>query len=121
MESRAKDNPALAEGLKNKDKSISECYAFITNRAMKLAKDNCAFMEDEVVFSWAQFYYTQRREIIELEFEKPKKPTFTPPAPKPKGDTKASTKVKKDTKKPEPKKPEAEAKKDDDKDMPTLF
>lgn len=102
MERRATDNPALAEGLKDKDKSISECLAFVMNRAKKMATDNCAMVADDVVYSWAQFYYTQRREIIELEYERPKKPTYTLPAPKPKTESKAEQK-KKAEKKAEPK------------------
>lgn len=114
MERRAKEIPALAEGLKDKDKSIQECYAFITHRAKKMAEGNSAMIEDEDVFAWAIFYYTQRRAIIELEFEKPKAYT---PAPKAaatankKTDTKASTKVKTDTAKTEKKEtPKAEVK-----------
>ena len=103
MERRSVDNSALAEGLKDKDKSIGECVSFVKNRAQKLATDQCAIVEDNVVYAWAQFYYTQRREIINLEL-KPK-PTYTPPTPKPKADTKAGDKAKKDTKK-EPKKDE---------------
>lgn len=126
MERRATSNQVLAEGLKNKDKSISECLAFVMNRAKKMATDNCAMVADAVVYDWAQFYYTQRREIIELEYEKPKeRTTYTPPAPKPKTE-------KKETKKGETKKPEIKvvtkeesktetAKVDDDEDMPTLF
>ena len=77
MERRASDNPALAEGLKNKDKNIGECFAFVTNRAKKMATSNCAMIADSEVYAWAQFYYTQRREIIELEYKSAPKPTTT--------------------------------------------
>lgn len=96
MERRAKSDPALAEGLKDKDKSIKECFAFVSHRAQKLATDTCSMVEDSVVYAWAQFYYTQRREIIELEYKS--KPTYTPPAPKAK--TKADAGKKEDKKNP---------------------
>ena len=123
MERRATENPKLAEGLKDKDKSIQECYAFVANRAKKMADGNCAMIADSEVYNWAQFYYTQRREIIELEYEKPKeRTTYTPPAPKQKTEKKETKKG--ETKKPEIKvvpKQETPAKEDDDEDMPTLF
>lgn len=111
MERRAKDNAELAKGLKDKDKSIKECFAFVTHRAKKLATDTCAMIEDSVVYAWAQFYYTQRREIIDLEY-KATKPTYTPPTPKTKADTKASNKVKNETKKTDTKKTDAGKKED---------
>ena len=98
MERRATDNPALAEGLKDKDKNIGECYAFVTNRAKKMAEGNCAMIADSEVYAWAQFYYTQRREIIELELEKPAPkptiPTTTATTAKAKGKAKTETKPK---------------------------
>lgn len=99
MERRAADNPALAEGLKDKDKSIGECFAFVTNRAKKMATSNCAMIDDSEVYAWAQFYYTQRREIISLELKPTPKPTTSTTAPKGKTDTKASSKAKKAEKK----------------------
>lgn len=101
MERRAKEIPALAEGLKDKGKSIQECYAFVTHRAKKMAEGNSAMIEDAVVYEWAIFYYTQSRQILDLEFEamrKPSAPTYTPSKPA----TKAKNE-KKDTKKAESK------------------
>ena len=103
MERRASDNPALAEGLHDKDKSIQECFAFVTNRAKKMADDNCAMIADEVVYSWAQFYYTQRREIIELEYKAARKPTPAPATTTKKTDAKAKKETKKADEKPKPK------------------
>ena len=108
MERRATDNPALAEGLKDNDKSISECFAFVTNRAKKMATSNCAMIADSEVYAWAQFYYTQRREIISLELKPTPKPTTPTTAPKGKTDTKASSKAKKAEKKED--KPKTETK-----------
>ena len=91
MERRAEENPAIAEGLKDKGKSIQECYAFVTNRAKKMAEGNSAMIEDEIVYEWASFYYSQRKEIIELEYKSTPKPTATKDAPA-KGAEKAETK-----------------------------
>ena len=99
MERRTADNPALAEGLKDKDKNIGECFSFVSNRAKKMATGNCAMIADSEVYAWAQFYYTQRREIIELELKQPAHNPTTTPISKPKTDTKASAKVKKEDKK----------------------
>lgn len=95
MERRAKDIPALAEGLKDKGKSIQECYAFVTHRAKKMAEGNSAMIEDAVVYEWAIFYYTQRREIIDLEYKSAPKPSasYTPAKATPKAkDAKIGTK-----------------------------
>ena len=119
MERRATENPKLAEGLKDKDKSIQECYAFVANRAKKMADGNCAMIADNEVYNWAQFYYTQRREVIELEYERPKKPTYTP-APKPATTTAKTDNKKKTEKKPEKKsEPKAETKKPEQKSAET--
>jgi len=131
MERRAKDDAELAKGLQDKDKSIRECYAFITHRAKKMAEGNCAMIEDSAVFAWAVFYYTQRREILDLEFKAMAKPA----APAASSTTKATSKAKnekkeekKDNKPAAPAKAEekaetkpAEDNKEDDEDYPTLF
>ena len=40
----------------NPDK-ISACCNYITNQARKLAKGNCACVEDSVVYKWARDYF----------------------------------------------------------------
>lgn len=124
MERRAEENPAIAAGLKDKGKSIQECYAFITHRAKKMAEGNSAMIEDEVVYDWAAFYYTQRREIIDLEYKSTPKPTATTATTASKGTNKAKGE-KKDTKptatKVAPAKPEETAGKGEESEELTLF
>lgn len=46
----------------NPDK-ISACCNYITNQARKLAKGNCACVEDSVVYKWArEFFYGDTEE-----------------------------------------------------------
>lgn len=46
----------------NQDK-ISACCNYITNQARKLAKNNCACVEDSVVYKWARdFFYGDTEE-----------------------------------------------------------
>lgn len=46
----------------NPDK-ISACCNYITNQARKLAKNNCACVEDSVVYKWARdFFYGDTEE-----------------------------------------------------------
>lgn len=40
----------------NPDK-IAACCNYITNQARKLAKNNCACVEDSVVYKWARDYF----------------------------------------------------------------
>ena len=125
MERRATENPELAKGLKDKDKSIQECYAFITHRAKKMAEGNSAMIEDSVVFAWAMFYYTQRREIIDLEYKSTPKPSAPVTAPKAKDtktkDTKKTAPAKKETPKAETKPAEPTDKDDEDDAQLSLF
>lgn len=51
----------------NPDK-ISACCNYITNQARKLAKGNCACVEDSVVYKWARdFFYGDTEEQAESQ------------------------------------------------------
>jgi hypothetical protein len=48
----------------NPDK-LSACCNYITNQARKLAKGNCACVEDSVVYKWARdFFYGDTEEFV---------------------------------------------------------
>lgn len=68
MERRAKEgDELLATALQSKDKSIQSCFAYVKERARKLAVSGCAMIEDAIVFGWAHHYYIESKETIDAE------------------------------------------------------
>lgn len=67
MKRRASTDPLLAQGLESKDKSISECFRYVTEQARKEATNNCAMVEDQKVYGWAVHYYIEPKEVIDAE------------------------------------------------------
>lgn len=58
----------------NEEKSIKQMVSYIKSEAYKQAKDNMAFIEDEVVFGWAIHYWDESNEKLGLvKKEEPKK------------------------------------------------
>ena len=64
---------------------IKDCFAYITEQARKKAVNNCAMIEDSVVYKWARDFYIEelpkkagKEEAVEIkakaETEKPKAP-----------------------------------------------
>ena len=85
MERRAETDPQLASGLRSPEKSVKECWKYVTAQARKEAKGSCAMVRDDVVYGWAVHYYTESPEAIAEEM-------------KPKFQQKAGKKAHKDTK-----------------------
>lgn len=81
----------LATAMQSKDKSIKECYRYVTFLARKemekVAKGYGSIMiDDPVVYGWAHHYYIESKETIDKEMkpkETPKPATPTATAKKP--------------------------------------
>lgn len=81
LENMAQQDPAFAERYKLEGKSLDECVKYITSEARKQAKNNCAYVEDAVVFGWAVHYYQEddikvdgsvKAKVVTPKAEKPK-------------------------------------------------
>jgi len=83
MKRRAQTDAQIAQGLASPDKSISECFQYVTKQARKQATGNCAMVADAVVYGWAVHYYTESKAEIDKELK---------PAPKAKATTKQEAK-----------------------------
>ena len=81
LEQMAEQDIAFAERYKLETKSLDECLKYITSQARKQATNNCAAIEDAVVYGWAVHYYQE--DNIKVE-EKAKAKVVTPKAAKPK-------------------------------------
>lgn len=54
---RCAEDEGLAQDVVQEHKTWEKCFKYIYNLAMKQAKGNSAFVDDEVVFEWAEDYY----------------------------------------------------------------
>lgn len=72
LESNASD--ALAAKINNGNKTLAQCFAYIRGQAQKEAKNNCAMIEDKVVYGWAVHFF----EEDEIEAEVKVKAKATP-------------------------------------------
>ena len=79
LENRALTDESVARNLKKENKSIKGCCQYITAQARKQAKNNCAMIEDEVVYGWAVHYYDEDN----LPEEKKSAPVAKVVVPKP--------------------------------------
>lgn len=59
LDQMAKQDFAFAERYKLDSKNLNDCCAYIISQARKQAKNNCAAIEDSVVFGWAVHYYME--------------------------------------------------------------
>lgn len=74
LESNASD--ALAEKINNGNKTLAQCFAYIRGQAQKEAKNNCAMIEDKVVYGWAVHFFEE--DEIEAEVKVKAKATSEP-------------------------------------------
>ena len=72
---RVQEDIFLDEIIKDSTRKIEECWKYITSEASKQKQGNCAMIEDNVVFGWAEDFFS----IPDSEYEKFK---IKPPAPK---------------------------------------
>jgi len=78
LEQMAEQDSAFAERYKLETKSLDECLKYITSEARKQASNNCAAIEDAVVYGWAVHYYQEDN----IKVEKVKAKVVTPKTPK---------------------------------------
>lgn len=71
----------LKAKINNGTKTLEDCWKFITEQAKKLAKNNCACIEDSKVYGWAIHFFeedgikavkTEKIEAPKAEKKKPK-------------------------------------------------
>lgn len=92
MMKRAQSDTQIAQGLKSADKSIKECFRYVTECARKEAKGGkCAMVEDNKVYGWAVHYYTESKETIDAELKPAKKDKPEKKASKPSAKPATST------------------------------
>ena len=80
LEQMAERDSAFAERYKLETKSLDECLKYITSEARKQASNNCAAIEEAVVYGWAVHYYQEDN----IKVEKVKAKVVTQKAAKPK-------------------------------------
>lgn len=72
LEENASD--ALVEKINSGNKTLEQCFAYIREQAQQEAKNNCAMIEDKVVYGWAVHFF----EEDEIEAEVKVKAKATP-------------------------------------------
>ena len=65
-------NTELEDAIVASNKSLDDCWKYITYKARKLAVDGCACIEDEVVYQWAMKFYAEKGEPDDMEKPAPK-------------------------------------------------
>lgn len=60
---RAEKDPSVRKSLIKKNKSLKECFTYITNQARTQAQNGCAFVDDDTVYGWAVHYYDEDGDI----------------------------------------------------------
>ena len=70
------NEPEVKEHLSDGVHNIKDCIKYIRSMAQKLAKDNMAAVNSDLVFKWAIHYY--RCSVEEVVEKEPEKPAYTP-------------------------------------------
>lgn len=73
LKEQAEQDETFKAKLDNEEKSLNQCFDYIKGEAQKQATNNCAMVDDEVVFGWAVHYYDETNEklgLIKKEIEK---------------------------------------------------
>lgn len=52
-------NEVLAEKINSGEKTLAQCWNYITSEAKKLAKNGCACVDDATVFGWAVHFFEE--------------------------------------------------------------
>ena len=52
-------SPALVERINNGNKTLAQCWKYITSEAKKKAKNGCACIEDSTVYGWAIHFFEE--------------------------------------------------------------
>lgn len=70
-----KERKDLSEKFNNEEKSIKGMYDYICDKARKMAKNNVAMVQDNLVYIWAVTYFTKTNEELGI-----KKKNVMPPS-----------------------------------------
>lgn len=77
LENNASD--MLVDKINNGNKTLQTCFKWIYEEARKQATNNCAMIEDTVVYGWAVHYFEE--DEIKVEEKKESKPKIVKPKP----------------------------------------
>lgn len=56
---QAKEDPLIAATLNKENKSLEDAYKYVMHEAKKIIEGGGGFIDDPVVYSWAQHYYDE--------------------------------------------------------------
>lgn len=59
LDKRASEDSLFAQNYAKKAKNITDCCAYIKDRARKIQSRGCAVVSDDEVFGWAVHYYDE--------------------------------------------------------------
>jgi len=62
---RIKEDMGLVADVLQEHKTWDKCLGYIRKQAQKVAKDGCAYVENETVYEWAEDYYHQDDKALE--------------------------------------------------------
>ncbi len=68
---RVQEDTGLGDDIAQEHKTWAKCWAYIRSKAKDMAKDNCAMVEENTVYEWAEDYF--RKDDKKEEEEKAKK------------------------------------------------
>lgn len=78
----ANASEALEEKINNGNKTLAQCWKYITSEAKKEAKNGCAMIEDQKVYGWA-IHFFEEDEIKAEAHESPSESTNDTPEERP--------------------------------------
>lgn len=74
---RCEEDQGLAEDVMQEGKTWSKCFNYIIEQARKQSNGRSAYVEDSVVYEWAEDYYHKYEKPEPVKKEKGKKPATT--------------------------------------------
>lgn len=90
---RCEEDQGLAEDVMQEGKTWNKCFNYIVEQARKQSNGRSAYVEDSVVYEWAEDYYHKEEKPETAKKEKDKKPAATKKTEAP---AKKVTEIKKD-------------------------
>lgn len=90
---RCEEDQGLAEDVMQEGKTWNKCFNYIVEQARKQSNGRSAYVEDSVVYEWAEDYYHKEEKPETAKKEKDKKPATTKKTEAP---AKKVTEIKKD-------------------------
>lgn len=68
----------MYEKFLNEEKTPDQMWKYITQKAKKLSINNCAVVDDRIVYAWAISYFLASNEALNLSSDKISKPECKP-------------------------------------------